>query len=127
MHLNSRKKMSYTLNTKRYADYFPHYFAENHKKGTGPHECTECSYYGRIHGIFMGYCGKCAYEYRGYRGPGMEDKSYRSIEQQIEDNRSFFTRKVKITQNEREWNDCKTIFWKCCLFFLILVLLKLIF
>lgn len=103
--------MSYTLNGEQYANYFPHYFAENHTSGTGPDECYDC-YYGRIHGIFMGYCTNCAVKYKGYRGPGM-DKNLTN-EQQINDNRLFFIKKVKITKPENNW--LQTIFWIFLLF-----------
>ena len=118
--------MSYTVKGKQYADYFPHYFAENHKKGTGPIECADCSYYGRVHGIFMGYCESCATVYKGYRGPGMTDIFSHPIEQQINDNRLFFIKKVKLTPSEREWSDCRQKFWVISLFILICIVLMTI-
>lgn len=86
---------SFTVRGKKYADYFPRYFAEYHKPGTGP-ECPNCSFHGRIHGIFVGYCRDCAlYQYKGYRGPGMDCTSTtESIFDQIDENRRFFMKKV---------------------------------
>lgn len=86
--------MSYIVHNKRYADYFPKEYAHFYIEGTGPNDCSDCCYYGKIGGIFMGYCVKCARIYKGYRGPGMIDAS------SIEENKLFFTRKVKICQKK---------------------------
>ena len=92
--------MSYIVHDKRYADYFPKEYAYFYIKGTGPNDCSDCCYYGKIGGIFMGYCIKCAQIYKGYRGPGMIDGS------NIEENKLFFTRKVKICEKTRKYVYC---------------------
>ncbi len=83
--------MSYIVNGKRYADYFPYHFAIFHTKGTGPSDCADCSYHGKVGGIFMGYCDNCARDvYNGSRGPGMNKYSCVDIYRQINNNSEYF-------------------------------------
>ena len=95
-----QNKMSYRLYGKRYADYFPEEYAYFYLEGTGPHECSDCSFYGRIGGIFMGYCVKCSEKYNGYRGPGIVD------ENSIEENRVFFKKRLENYYKKRN-NFCR--------------------
>jgi hypothetical protein len=81
----------YTLADKKYADYFPRYFAEYHKSGTGPEQCVNCATNGCINGIFTGYCFDCAFKYKGYRGIGFSGKNALT---EYTANRNFFERKV---------------------------------
>ena len=54
-----------------YHEKFPKEWALNHKKGTGPGQCSNCEKYGCINTVFIGYCANCAvYEYDGKRGCG---------------------------------------------------------
>ena len=122
--------MSYFVHGKRYADYFPVHFATFHKNGTGPVDCAECSYHGKVGGIFMGYCEHCArHIYKGYRGPGMNKYSSVDIYRQINDNSDFFSRKVTtfITKKEREWEKYRFAFWifAFILFFFVLFFWKI--
>lgn len=106
---------------KRYADYFPYYFANSHQNRTGPNECSDCFYHGKIGGIFMGYCEHCARNiYKGYRGPGMNKYSNTDIYQQITNNSNFFTR---LSKKDRDWQKCRYLFWKFGLFMLIFIVL----
>jgi len=83
--------MSYIVNGKRYADYFPYLFAIFHTEGTGPADCADCSYHGKVGGIFMGYCNNCARDvYNGSRGPGMNKYSSVDIYRQINNNSEYF-------------------------------------
>jgi hypothetical protein len=99
------------LNDFKHADYFPTFFADNHKSGTGPYDCDDCVSDGVIDGVFMGYCGSCAKKYKGYRGPGMTDYS-------VDENRLFFTRKVSLVPERKSYNSCKifTIVFLVCIF-----------
>jgi hypothetical protein len=81
----------YTLAGKKYADYFPRYFAEYHKPGTGPEYCLNCATNGCIDDIFVGYCFECAFKYKGYRGIGF---SAENTLNQYAANKNFFLRKV---------------------------------
>jgi len=81
----------YTLAGKKYAEYFPRYFAEHHKPGTGPEQCVNCAANGCINGIFTGYCFDCAFKYKGYRGIGFSGKNALT---EYTANRNFFERKV---------------------------------
>lgn len=81
----------YTLAEKKYADYFPRYFAEYHKPGTGPEQCLNCAVNGCIDGIFVGYCLDCAYKYKGYRGVGFSGKN---VINEYTANKNFYERKV---------------------------------
>lgn len=104
--------MSYSVNGKRYADYFPYHFALFHTKGTGPSECADCSYHGKVGGIFMGYCDNCARDvYNGSRGPGMNKYSNVDIYRQINANSEYF----KMT---RQWSK-KYIILVVIVFFII--------
>jgi hypothetical protein len=104
--------MSYIVHGKRYADYFPYHFALFHTKGTGPSECVDCSYHGKVGGIFMGYCDNCARDiYNGSRGPGMNKYSNVDIYRQINANSEYF----KMT---RQWSK-KYIVLVVILFFII--------
>jgi hypothetical protein len=83
--------MSYFVDGKRYADYFPYRFAIYHYCGTGPSDCADCAYHGKVGGIFMGYCDDCSrYVYNGSRGPGMNKYSGVDIYRQIDNNSEFF-------------------------------------
>jgi hypothetical protein len=54
-----------------YHENFPNEWAENHEECTGPEECPNCSFYGCVQGVFVGYCGNCAmHVYKGSRGRG---------------------------------------------------------
>lgn len=124
----NKNEMSYFANDgKRYADYFPYYFANSHQTGTGPNECSECFYHGKIGGIFMGYCERCAgYIYNWNRGPGMNKFSNTDIYKQINDNLKFFTRNISIitlTKKEQEWKRCRSFFWLFGVFILIIIVL----
>jgi len=92
--------MSYFVDGKRYADYFPYRFALYHYRGTGPYDCSDCSYHGKVGGIFMGYCVNCSrHVYNGSRGPGMNKYSDVDIYRQIDNNSEFFKKnffKVKV-------------------------------
>lgn len=66
--------MSYTVDDIRYDTRFPTEWAENHKTidgiPTGPVNCKNCSFYGCINGVFVGYCSNCARDYNFTRGKG---------------------------------------------------------
>lgn len=57
----------YIINGIKYHSNFPIIWALNHKafvmndslKYTGPIECKECEKYGKIRGVFVGYCFDC--------------------------------------------------------------------
>jgi len=54
-----------------YHENFPLEWAQSHEDHTGPEHCLNCSYFGSIHGIFIGYCANCAiHVYEGARGRG---------------------------------------------------------
>ena len=54
-----------------YHEKFPEDWAICPKEGTGPGQCENCTDYGCINGIFIGYCVNCAlYDYDGSRGRG---------------------------------------------------------
>lgn len=61
-----------------YSNYFPKSWAENHHPNTGPKDCERCAWYGKLNGVFIGYCVNCAaceYEFsrgHGFINPGVE-------------------------------------------------------
>lgn len=61
-----------------YSTYFPKSWAENHHPHTGPKDCETCTWYGKLNGVFIGYCVNCAaceYEFsrgHGFINPGVE-------------------------------------------------------
>lgn len=61
-----------------YSNYFPQGWAENHHPHTGPKDCETCAWYGKLNGVFIGYCATCADEYyefsrgHGFAEPGVE-------------------------------------------------------
>ena len=87
----------YTLANTKYADYFPRYFAEYHKPGTGPEQCQNCRVYGYIDGIFVGYCISCYLEYKGYRGIGFTGEN---VINEYTTNKNFFLRKVTFVPSD---------------------------
>lgn len=87
----------YTLAERKYADYFPRYFAEYHKPGTGPEQCLNCSVNGCIDGIFVGYCLDCAFKYKGYRGVGFSGKN---VINEYTANKNFYARKVMFVPSD---------------------------
>lgn len=100
----------YTLAGKKYADYFPRYFAEYHKPGTGPDQCQNCMVYGHIDNIFVGYCIDCSFKYKGYRGIGFTGKN---VVNEYMTNKNFFLRKVSFVPSDTIVKTLKTLkLWK---------------
>ena len=65
------KDIYYIMNGVKYVSTFPQEWAANHIKGTGPHECNNCKWFGTYGGVFIGYCANCAdYKYHSMRGYG---------------------------------------------------------
>lgn len=66
----------YVINGIKYDEHFPQEWANDHKVfeaddfsfETGPERCGNCSFYGSLRGVFVGYCGNCAREYEFKRG-----------------------------------------------------------
>jgi len=72
-----RQGKYYVINGIKYDEHFPQKWAVDHMKGTddfcyevGPEVCFNCRYYGKIRGVFVGYCINCADEYNFKRGNG---------------------------------------------------------
>lgn len=57
----------YSYDGELYTRTFPHHWAENHLKNTGPKECKQCCKYGSWNGVFVAYCIDCANKYKGIR------------------------------------------------------------
>ena len=71
----------YLYNGQWHHEKFPLEWAKSHIEETGPNECLNCSDYGSIHCVFIGYCANCAvYIYEGSRGRGFmgDGKEYTS-------------------------------------------------
>ena len=61
----------YSYDGHKYCIYFPYNWVLNTKCGTGPKECDYCNEYGKLNGVFIGYCEDCAtYAYDYERGHG---------------------------------------------------------
>lgn len=80
----------YKYDTELYAPTFPLEWAKNHFPETGPECCKMCKTFGFWNGVFVGYCAKCAEQYKGKRGNGFifygEEKTNKKNE-----NSAFFT------------------------------------
>ena len=50
----------YSYDGELYTRTFPHKWAKNHLKNTGPKECQICAKYGSWNGVFVAYCINCA-------------------------------------------------------------------
>jgi hypothetical protein len=65
----------YQIGTVQYDIHFPLHWALDPKQlendyVCGPSHCNNCLEYGSYHGVFIGYCLNCAYEYGYERGNG---------------------------------------------------------
>jgi len=61
----------YSYDGDKYCIYFPYDWVLNAKFGTGPKDCNYCNEYGKLNGVFIGYCEDCAiYSYDYERGHG---------------------------------------------------------
>ena len=70
----------YVIDGIKYDVHFPEEWARDHKDfkqespyedylaQTGPEKCGNCSFYGTLRGVFVGYCSNCAREYNFERG-----------------------------------------------------------
>ena len=79
-------KFIYVIDNVVYSEHFPVEWALSHGTfesrgrtdimgpGTSKHHCGNCSYYGSLHGVFLGYCVHCAREYGYARGNGFIDQ-----------------------------------------------------
>ena len=61
----------YSYDGELYTRTFPHNWAMNHKKNTGPKQCLVCAKFGSWNGVFVAYCINCANQYTGQRGSGV--------------------------------------------------------
>jgi len=72
----------YVVNKVKYDSHFPEEWATNHLSfvvgesddiaSSGPEDCGNCTCYGSIRGVFVGYCSNCAKEYKYERGGGFD-------------------------------------------------------
>lgn len=72
----------YVVNGVKYDRRFPEEWATNHLSfsdghpddilHTGPENCENCSCYGSLRGVFVGYCSNCSREYKYERGGGFD-------------------------------------------------------
>jgi len=72
----------YVVNGVKYDRRFPEEWATNHLSfsdghpdytlHTGPENCGNCSCYGSLRGVFVGYCSNCSREYNYERGGGFD-------------------------------------------------------
>jgi len=73
-HYRNYKKVYYSYDEELYAATFPEDWAKDHFPETGPKECSNCEYFGKWNGVFIGYCVNCAkHVYQGSRGVGFID------------------------------------------------------
>ena len=61
----------YSFDGELYTRTFPHLWAMNHRKDTGPKQCFTCAKFGSWNGVFVAYCINCANKYTGQRGSGV--------------------------------------------------------